>query len=997
MAERRSLILQRVDLSAGKILVIFFAGLLLSTCAPGPSATPEQIAAGDLDRIISGMTLEQKIGQMFMPGFDAGYLSDSSDGFRRVARWITNYQIGGLAMFGGGPYEAVRNITRFQELSESPLLIASDFEWGAPMRLSAGTRFPENMGLGATRNPMLAHEQGIITAREARALGIHLTFSPVLDVNNNPDNPIINVRSYGEDPDLVSDFGAAYITGVQSEHVAATAKHFPGHGDTDMDSHLLLPSIDFNQQRLRNVELAPFQAAIDAGVKAMMVAHIALPNLPSGDTPATLSPYIIREVLRDSLGYEGLVISDAMNMGGIVRNYWPGESAVRAIQAGVDMILLSPDFEIAYQTVLEAARQGRISEETINASVRRILELKRFCRVDRNRYPRPATLETVLENPVHLKKARETFRESITLVKDERQTIPIDPGDVNSFVTLVITDDIRHGFPGGTFAAELSKRIDHNRVIRIGPDASRGVLREARQAVETADAAAVGVFVRFASYKGSINLPREQAEFLSEILAEETPIVTVGFGTPYLLRNFPEASTFVLPYSTSRESQRAVVEALVGETGIHGTLPVTLPAGYAYGHGLSREPSSNVWQEHPRPVILDSAFTLIQQGIADSVAPGMAVYIARDGEVLASRGFGQFTYDRNSPEVTRETIFDMASITKVMSTTPLAMQMYEQNLLHLDSPVSAYIPEFSGGMKDSVKIRHLLTHSSGLPAYLQFWILTGAKMNLVQQFFNLIKFWDVADYPQEVLDIIKHTNLVYTPGDSSIYSDLGIILMGHILEKIVHKPLDRLVQDRIYTPLGMEETRYVPARRIWEEIAPTEYDRNYRNEQIQGEVHDENAAVLGGVAGHAGLFSTIDDMGRYAQMYLSNGYYDGKKYYKSSTIEKFTARQNIVEGSTRALGWDTVSDSGSLFGEYFSPQAFCHTGYTGTSIVIDPEYDVIVILLTNRVYPTRNNWKISEFRPKFHNTVMEALFSRDRLELDRTIRSLRKEFLQRYP
>ncbi len=997
MEERGSLKLQRVGVNTGKILVVVIAGILLSTCTVGPSVTPERLAENDMDRLLSRMTLEEKIGQMFMPGFDAEYLNDSSDGFQRVARWITEYQIGGLAMFGGGPYEAVRNITRFQELTASPLLIASDFEWGTPMRLSAGTRFPENMGLGATRNPMYAHQQGIITAREARALGIHMTFSPVLDVNNNPENPIINVRSYGEDPALVAEFGAAYITGVQSQGVAATAKHFAGHGDTDMDSHLLLPAIDVDQQRLRNLELIPFQAAIDAGVKAMMIAHIAMPNLPSGDTPATFSPYIIRDVLRDSLEYNGLVISDAMNMGGIVRGYWPGESAVKAIQAGVDVILLSPNFEVAYQAVLEASRQGRISEETINASVRRILELKRFCQVDRNRYPNPDTLETVLENPEHLKKAQKAFRESITLVKDDRQTVPLDPAGINSFVTVIITDDIRCGFPGESFVAELSKRIDQNQVIRIGPDVSKETLRHASQAIEEADAAAVGVFVRFARCEGSINLPEEQADFLAKILAKNKPIITVGFGTPYLLHNFPEVSAFLLPYSTSRESQRAVVQAMVGEAGLSGKLPITLPAGYAYGHGLSREPSSNVWREQPRPVLLDSVFTLIQQGIADSVAPGMAVYIARDGEVLAARGFGRFTYDRGSPEVTRGTIFDMASVTKVMSTTPLAMQMYEENLLPLDAPVSAYIPEFSGGMKDSVKISHLLTHSSGLPAYLQFWILTGAKMNLAQQFFHLIKFWDVADYPREVLEIIKHTDLVYTPGDSTLYSDLGVILMGHILEKIVHKPLDQLVQERIYTPLSMEETQYVPARRVWENIVPTEYDRNYRNKQIRGQVHDENAAVLGGVAGHAGLFSTIDDMGRYAQMYLSNGYYDGKKHYKTSTIEKFTTRQNIVEGSTRALGWDTPSDSGSLFGDYFSPQAFCHTGYTGTSIVIDPEYDVIVILLTNRVYPTRNNWKISEFRPRFHNTVMEALFTRDRLELDRTIRSLHKKFLQQYP
>jgi len=978
---------------AFRTLAGIFAGLLLlAGCAVKPPAGPaEATPEVSVDQMLKHMTLEQKVGQMFMPGFDADFYNDQSQGFRQVARWVSEYQVGGLAMFGGGPYEAARNIDRFQRLSQQPLLIASDLEWGLPMRLSAGTRFPENMGLGATRDTAFAYQEGQITADEARALGIHMTFSPVMDVNNNPDNPIINIRSYGEDPALVSAFGAAYIRGVQSRHVAATAKHFPGHGNTGMDSHLMLPSIHESSQELRQVELVPFQAAIDAGVQAVMIAHLALPELPSGNTPATLSPYIIQHVLRDSLHFQGVVITDAMNMGGIVRGYWPGEAAVRAIQAGVDILLLPPDFDAAYRAVVRAVEEGRISLESIDASVRRILKLKRFVGVGQNRYPDLNRMEQVLNEPDHLQQAAKAFQASVTLVKDSTGTVPLDPGRLHSFVTLILTDNMRYGYPGGTFASEISRRVDHNRVIRIGPDASRRILQRASEAVDAADAAAVGVFVRFASYKGSINLPPAQADFLQTILGKKKPIVTVGFGTPYLLRNFPDASTFLIPYGASHESQRAVVEALFGEHPVTGKLPITLPAGYRYGHGLMRDTYTNVWEHHSQPALFDSVFTLVKQGVADSVAPGMALYIAKDGQVLADTGFGHFTYDKRSPPVTRETIFDMASVTKVMATTPLAMDLYEHNLLHLDEPVSAYLPAFSGGMKDSVKIYHLLTHTSGLPKYLKFWELTGAERNLWNWFKRVIQFWDVADYPREVLDIIEQTSLDYAPGDTSVYSDLGIIMLGDIMERITGEPLNQMARERFFEPLGMKNTEYVPVKQIRDEIAPTEFDRNYRHHQIQGEVHDENSALLGGVAGHAGLFSTVDDMGRYAQMLVDHGYYNGKKYLHSNTIERFTSRQHIVEGSTRALGWDTPSDSGSLFGDYFSTRAFCHTGYTGTSIVVDPAYRVIVILLTNRVYPTRNNWKISEFRPKFHNAVMEALFSREKLELDRKRRALGRQ------
>jgi len=936
-------------------------GFVLSSCTPRPSVTPqvESPALANIDRTIASMTVEEKVGQVFMPTFRAVFYNNDNAEFERVARQVKDYHIGGLYVFAGDPYSAAINVKRFQEMADIPLIISSDFEWGIPMRINPGTRFPENMGISASRDVDEAYTAGKITAKEARVLGVHITFSPDLDVNNNPDNPIINNRSFSEDPALVAKMGTAYLKGVQSEHVAACGKHFPGHGDTDQDSHILLPTIDATRARLDSVELVPFKAAIDAGVKTIMAGHIALPNLPSGNTPATLSPYLLQNVLRDSLGFKGAIITDAMRMGGIVRGYWPGEAAIDALNAGADIILMTPDFELAYDTVVDAVRDGRIPMERLNSAVRHVLELKKWTRVDENRYPDLKKLEKEVDSPKNLAKADKMFVKSITLVKDSLHSVPLDAGSIDSMVSIIVTDDIRYGFPGGSFLAGINSRVDNNKTFLIGPETSDSVYAEVANAIDSSDAVALGVFVRFGTAKGTIGLPERQAKWLKEVLRKDKPIVTVGFGTPYLLRFFPDASTYLATYSTSSESQRTVVRSIFGEVPITGKLPISLPAGYKMGHGLDRDVYSNVWKSDPQPKRFQKVFDLVEQGIADSVAPGMAFYIARHGKVLAKEGFGHFTYNEGSPEVTPETIFDLASVTKVTATTPLAMKMYEQHLLHLDEPVKAYLPEFSGGMKDSVTVYNLLTHTAGLPPF--------------------IKFWEVLDDSTAVVDSILHTPLIYTPGDSSVYSDLGLILMGKILEKLGQKPEDQLVQDMIYKPLGMHNTEYKPAREIWSQIAPTEFDRAYRHKQIQGEVHDENAAFLGGVAGHAGLFSTVGDLGRYAQMYLSNGYYDGKKFLHESTIKRFTTRQNLVGGSTRAIGWDTPSRR-SWSGEYMSPETFLHTGYTGTSIVVDPKWDVIIILFTNRVYPTRQNLKILRFRPKFHNAVMEALLTPEELE-----------------
>ena len=912
---------------------------------------PEDVIEAEIE----SMTLKEKVGELFFVNVPTQFRNDENYGFKELENIVKTYTPGGIIMRNGHVYATAENINRLQNISTKRLLVGSTLEWGLPMRLSSGTRFPENMAIAATRKPQYVYQQGVAIAKEMKALGFHINFAPVLDVNNNPDNPIINVRSYGERPDMVGKYGVEFIKGLQSQSVAATAKHFPGHGDTGQDSHILLPTVDVSYERLKKVELAPFKQAIDAGVKMIMTAHIALPQLPNGDKPATLNPFVEQSILRDSLGFEGVIVTDALNMGGIVRGYWPGEAAVKAIQAGTDMLIFSPDFKLAYQSVLEAVKDGRISQERLNESLRRILTVKQFVDVENNQNPSTKNINATVEHPDHLMMAERMYRESITLVRDEENLLPLDAGKLDRVTAIILTDDNRYGYPGNTFLSEIRRRIDGTNIFRLGPDPSNEQIDEVNRAIEQSDATIIGTFVQFRNHKGSIGLPQKQAEWLKETFNTHENVATVGFGNPYLLKYFPTAPSYLLTYSVANGAQRAAAEALFGESAIGGSLPVTLPSGYSFGHGLKKNITHNEWIDNLQPEKFEKAFGLIEKAIADTSTPGMAVYIAEKGEILAARGLGRFTYDKKSTKVKRNTIYDLASMTKVVATTPVAMKMYERRLLHLDKEVATYLPKYNQKGKKQITVRNFLTHTAGLQPF--------------------IKFWEVTDDPNEVMDILTEKPLIYNPGDSTVYSDLGIISTAKILEKIGRAPLDELAEKIIYEPLDMDNTMFTPPAELHDRIPPTEFDKALRNELVHGEVHDENAAFFGGVSGHAGLFSTVDNLGRYAQMLLSNGYLNGKKYYSQSTIELFTERQNMTEASTRALGWDTPSENRSTYGNYFSDEAFGHTGYTGTSMIIDPKHDIIVILLSNRVYDTRERRNLYKYRPQIHDAIMEALLT----------------------
>ncbi len=924
--------------------------LFLTGCAGTVRKTPRDW----VERTLRSLSLEQKVAQMLVPAYIPRFFNRDDASFQRLSTLVRDYQVGGVMFYKGPPYEVTRSVERLQAVAEIPLLVMADMEWGLAQRVRQATEFPTNMAVGATGKEAYAYEIGRITAQEARAVGVHIGFAPVMDVNNNPDNVIINTRAYGEDPQLVSKLGAAFIRGLQEHGVYATAKHFPGHGDTEVDSHLALPVIDAPRERLRRVELPPFQAAVEAGVKCVMVGHITFTDVPEmAGRPASLDPYFIQTVLREQMGFDGLVLTDALEMGGITQNYWSGEAAVLAVNAGIDLLLVPPNFESTFRFLVEAARTGRIPRPRVDAAVRRILTAKADFGLPSRPAFDPERLETVLARPEFARKAEEIAEAAVTLVRDRSGTVPLHAEALDTVLVVAVADEEGAAPRARVLQREVARRIPTVLFGTVDPRSSRREIERLTLQADSAQAVVVGLFVSWRDHKGALALPDTTVKLLQTFLAVDKPLVVASFGSPYVLRQLPQVPTYLCAYEGSGLAQRAAVRALFGEIPVNGRLPVSIPGLHRMGDGLRRPARKMVLVPAPDDTLLAEAYAVLERGIADSVFPGAQVAVVHRGRLIASRGFGRQTYDPDSPRVTPNTVYDLASITKVAATTVTAMRLWEQGKLLLDVPVKSYLPEFTGGLKDSVTVRHLLTHSSGV----HWWV----------------DLWNHARDRAEALEYVYRLPLDYAPGDSMIYSDLGLILLGQILETITGKPLDRLADQLVFRPMGMRNTRFNPPQEWLPRIAPTEVGGGLNRGLIHGQVHDENAYFLGGVSAHAGLFSTAEDLAALAQMLLNGGMYRHHRFFSPATVKYWTTRQNLPPGSPRALGWTTPTDEGSSAGDYFSPGSFGHTGFTGTSLWIDPNRKIAVVLLTNRVHPTRERGGIYEVRRAFHNAVMRAL------------------------
>lgn len=1047
------------------LLVMGFAGGCTSpglpaedtrTAPAGPPPAPVLHAEPDgdgrawVEETLAGLELREAVAQLVFPWIPGSYLADDDPEFLELAGWVRDEGIGGVVISIGTPLAYADGLNALQRRARVPLLVTSDFEQGGPgMRIAhsyalptllpqgGGTSFPPTMAFGALDEVETTERFGEATAREARAVGVHVIFSPVVDVNSNPENPIINTRAFGADPDRVSRQARAYIRGARRGGAMTVAKHFPGHGDTDVDSHLALPAVTADRARLDTLELVPFQAAIEEGVDGIMTAHVAVPGvLGEGALPATLSPEFMTGLLREEMGFGGVVWTDALRMGAITEAWGAGEAAVLALEAGADVLVIPASVPGAIDAVVEAVEEGRIPRDRLDRSVRRVLEAKARADLHRERMVDVGAVRGIVGSAAHRGLAEEVAARSLVLVRDRDELMPPSPGELTSVLSLTwaASDDLVAGRAlASTLDGLLPGAVTHR---RIGPDTPAGELQEVEAQARDAQRVLVNAFIPVRAGAGTVALPEPLRDLLRTLEAD-VPVVLTSFGSPYLLSAVPEVGTYLVAWGEREVMQRAAARALVGARELGGRLPIPIPPLHETGEGLDRladpdmarrdesrgddldeagllrrdDPGEGEGEDDsPRPRALvpasgpvlpsgwmeqavsplevpatrlgmdPAALTrldaLVWGAIADSVSPGVALAVGRGDRVVRLRGYGQTDWADGSSPVTPQTLWDVASLTKVVATTAGAMALVEDGILGLDDPVVRWVPEFAGDGSDPrrnrVTIRHLLTHSSGLPAYRQF-------------------FAEVAS-PEALREAALAVALRGEPGGETEYSDIGFKVLAWVLEAASGETLEALLDRRVLAPLGMTDTRFNPPAELGPRLAPTEVDQGFRGRHLVGEVHDANAWAAGGVAGHAGLFSTAHDLAVFvaalageglappcrhaagAGVPCGRGRMGAVRVFESATVEAFRARAG--SGSFRALGWDTPSGRSSA-GAYFSAASFGHTGYTGTSIWIDPELEVWVVLLTSRVNPSAANTRHVPFRRDVHDAVANAVLDRE--------------------
>ena len=993
-----------------------------SFAAAGP-VTPGRAPLGAdarrwVDETLSSLTLRQRVAQLVIQWLPGSFASTSSPEFREWAGWVEDDEIGGIYLSIGLPHSYAAKINELQARSRIPLLVTSDFENGGPgmrinhsyalpslLPLGGGTSFPPTMAFGAIGDERFAREYGRITAVEAKAVGLHLNFAPVLDVNSNPENPVINTRSFGEDPETVARLGAAFIEGSHEGGILATAKHFPGHGDTQTDSHVALPVVTADLARLNSLELVPFRRAVDQGVDAVMTAHVVVAGVQGLEgAPATFDARIMTDLLRDDLGFDGLLFTDALVMGALSERYGTGDVAVLALQAGSDVLLMPTDVTEAIDAVMTAVDQGRLEPSRIRTSARRVLETKARAGLHIGRMVDLDAVDDVVGAADHLAFADTVATRSITLLRDRDTVLPVDARWTRRVLSLTYgrPDDL---IAGGTFDAALASAVEVTDRMRVGPDTPKEVYDSLKALAGEADLVIVSVYVPPRSGTGEVSVSKDMANFI-EAVGPERPMMVISFGNPYLLAALPESPGYLIAWGAHEVSQKAAVRALFGQEAISGRLPVSIPPYHGIGDGLTLSalpdpvdmPPSSV-EVDPETVGMDAdrlaeIDALVVRALADSAAPGAVLAIGRHGRFVRLRGYGKLDWAESAGPADTRSIYDLASLTKVVGTTTAAMLLMDEGSLDLDAPVVDYLPWWAAGdpAKENVTVRHLLLHRAGLPPFRLFYLEMEGR--------------------DAYLSAIGGLELDYEPGTRTVYSDIGFMTLAFIIERVSGQGLDEFLEERVWDRLGMRDTGFRPAGVLRNRIAPTEVDTVFRNMHVHGVVHDENAYAIGGVAGHAGLFSTTSDLAVLAQALLDGGRVVGceredsdsvevvgnggarlrdtvpreadassemicaagsagtVRLVSAETVRAFTRR--FDSQASRAMGWDTPGDRSSA-GDYFTRSAFGHTGFTGTSIWIDPELDMFVVLLTNRVNPTRNNDKHIPLRRAVHDLAARAI------------------------
>jgi beta-N-acetylhexosaminidase len=967
-----------------------------------------------VDSVIASLSLEQKIGQLFMV---AAYSGGEKYNKLLIDSLIQQYHIGGLIFMQGTPSAQAKLCNEYQHSSKIPLFIAMDAEWGLGMRLTGVRDFPRQLMMGAMQDSNLVYNLASAVANQCRRMGVHINFAPVADINNNPNNPVINFRSFGEQKNKVANYAIQYMRGLQENGVIACGKHFPGHGDTDVDSHKDLPEISKSIKELESLEFVPFEKLIANGLQSIMIAHLQVPALENKiHTPSTLSEKTIEGVLKTKMGFQGLIFTDALNMQGIAKFYSPGEIDLKAFMAGNDVLLFSQDVPTGLQKIKEAIRTGKITEQRLHYSLQKIL----FAKYDANLHLQKSidteNLETDLNKYVPVLR-KQIAENAITLLNDPNQIIQKLKSNTYKKAAYVGVGTTKENF----FSNALKEA--GVQTILFAPTNEKENKRFIRSLKEY-DIVIVGIHNMAAYPTSNYGLDPNEISMVQTISSTNN-CLSVLFGNPYALKNFCSVSGFLVAYDEAEETQQIAAKIISGQLKAKGKLPVSVCPRYQFGDGIvsltsnlgeivdtiryaKQNKSISTLENATKNNLVPNDFPLeccispnaiginnaeldkldifLEGCVRQGAFPGCRMLAAKQGKVFYDKSFGYLTPDKNK-RVESNTIYDVASVTKAAATTLAVMKLYEQGKINLNDFIGKYVPITKGYDKEYLKIKDILLHEAGLKSWIPFYKETLDSFGYPKP--SIYNKSEIGNYRIKVApNLFMRTDwvdtmwkrILYSPLENRgayVYSDLDFLFLQKLVERVTNKSLADYVKEEFYNPLGLKHTAFQARKNlIGKDIAPTEQDNYFRYQKIEGYVHDMGAAMLGGIAGHAGLFSSANEIGIIFQMLLNGGIYNGKRYFQKSTVDLFTSKGS--NSSRRGLGFDKPEARGNKANpcaDNASLKTFGHQGFTGTCVWADPAHDILIVFLSNRTYPSAENKTINRLhvREKAQEYIYNAI------------------------
>lgn len=955
-----------------------------------PSDPPFMVLQEDfwVKETLNRMSLDEKIAQLMMITV---YPRQSEADKDNIISEIVKHQPGGILVMQGSPVKTARWINEFQINSKVPLLVAIDGEWGLSMRIDSTIKYPYAQAIGAIQDSTYIYQMGRDLARQAKLMGINMNFAPVADVSTNPQNPVINFRSFGEDKINVSQKAWYIANGMQNEWVMPVAKHFPGHGDTHTDSHKELPVIDHPKSRIDVVESFPFRYLVERGIMGIMTAHLDVPALDNTGTPASLSKSIINGYLRNEIGFKGFVVTDAMNMKGVQAGR--GNPNVEALVAGNDMLEFVTDLPSAIANVKEAVANGIISIEAINEKCSRVLAIKRWSGLHLYEPSETKNLTARLNSPYYEVTNRKLIKESLTVLTNNK-ALPVQDLANLKIATVMIGSDTNT-----PFQKMLSRytQIDH---FSLPKSASQREIASMRKTLDNYNLIIAGVQGINLYPSGAYGTTSAQRSALADFI-RENQVITVFFGNAYAMKyfeNIHHSHGLILAYQNTQLTQELAAQAVFGAFDLNGKLPVTVDNRFPLNSGIKIKKNRTFAYTIPEEVGMNSILltknidSMANLGIQEKAYPGVQVLIAKNGQVVFHKCYGHHTYFQKQ-EVEPDDVYDWASVTKVTGPLPSLMKLIDEKKINIDDPFRKYWPDFEGTVKGKMPLRDYLAHQAQLQSWIPFWRMgLDDEGNLSRDVFasQPSEKYSVRvsnnlylnnDFKKLIYDTIKISKLL--PHKRYVYSDLSFHLYPEIISNLTGIPYEQYIADNFFKPLGATSVTYNPYLHYpLEKIIPTENDDFFRKEKVHGFVHDEGAAMLGGVSGNAGLFGTAGDLAKIFQMYLQKGYFAGKQYISEKTIEEFTRIQFPENKNRRGLGFDKPYINNykkELIDAYpavsSSRNSFGHTGYTGIMAWADPDHEILFIFMSNRVHPTRNNSALFELnlRPAMHQAIYDSI------------------------